>query len=143
MLWRFEEPKGEYLLSDGKSFYYYQPQQKQVLKRPLKGAFRSDIPLSFMLGLGNIERDFNGLLKRGEKGEHVLSLFPKGEEGGFGNLVLGVDPQSYDVIWAQIKDAVGGIISVRFSDIKRGVGLKDSLFRPEIPGGVDVVELGQ
>jgi outer membrane lipoprotein-sorting protein len=32
---------------------------------------------------------------------------------------------------------------LRFSIMKKGVGLKDSLFRINIPQGVDIVELGQ
>ena len=49
MLWRYEEPKGQFVLADGKNLYFYQPEQNQVIKSPLKNAFRSDIPLSFLL----------------------------------------------------------------------------------------------
>ena len=44
MLWRYEEPKGQFVLADGKNLYFYQPEQNQVIKSPLKNAFRSDIP---------------------------------------------------------------------------------------------------
>src|SRR5499426_3724267 len=57
MLWRYDEPKGQFVLADGKYLYFYQPEQNQVIKSPLKNAFRSDIPLSFLLGLGNLKKD--------------------------------------------------------------------------------------
>ena len=44
MLWRYEEPKGQFVLADGKYLYFYQPDQNQVIKSPLKNAFRGDIP---------------------------------------------------------------------------------------------------
>src|SRR5262245_5532690 len=30
MLWRYEEPKGQFVLADGKNLYFYQPEQNQV-----------------------------------------------------------------------------------------------------------------
>lgn len=142
MLWQYEEPKGQLVLADGKSLYYYQPEQGQVIKSPLKNAFRSDIPLSFLLGIGSLKRDFRVSLKGLEQGHYVLQLGPKGELGGVGEIVLGVDRDKFDILWARIRDAAGNVTRLRFSNTRKGVGLKDSLFRLQLPEGVDVVELG-
>jgi outer membrane lipoprotein carrier protein len=83
MLWRYDEPKGQFALADGKHLYFYQPEQNQVIKSPLKNAFRGDIPLSFLLGLGNLKKEFNTSLKATEENSYVLRLEPKGETGGF------------------------------------------------------------
>ena len=142
MLWRYDEPKGQWVLADGKSLYLYQPEQSQIIKSPLRNAFRSDIPLSFLLGLGDLKRDFKVTLKGQEKGDYVLQLRPKGEQSGLGEVELGVDRQVFDVLWARVRDAVGNVTTVRFSNTRKGLGLKDSLFRLKVPDGVDVVELG-
>jgi outer membrane lipoprotein carrier protein len=142
MLWRYEEPPKQWVLADGNSLYLYQPEQSQILKSPLKAAFRSDIPLSFLLGLGDLKRDFLVVLKGAEDGRYVLRLAPKGETGALSEIELGVDRKAFDVVWARIRDAVGNMTTIRFSNMKKGAGLKDSLFQPEIPDGVDVVELG-
>ena len=143
MLWRYEEPKGQIVLTDGSHLYFLQPEQNQVIKSPLKNAFRSDIPLSFLLGLGNLKKDFNAVLKATEKDEYILRLEPKGEAGGFSEILLGVSRSSVDIVWVSIRDAANNLTSLRFSNMKKGVGLKDSLFRINIPQGVDIVELGQ
>ena len=143
MLWRYEEPKGQIVLADGSHLYFLQPEQNQVIKSPLKNAFRSDIPLSFLLGLGNLKKDFNAVLKATEKTEYVLRLEPKGEAGGFSEILLGVNRSSADIVWVSIRDAANNLTSLRFSNMKKGVGLQDSLFRLKIPDGVDIVELGQ
>lgn len=142
MLWRYNEPKGQLVLADGKNFYFYQPEQRQVMKSPLKNAFRSDIPLSFLLGLGSLKRDFKVTSKGLEQGHYLLQLAPKGGPGGIGEILLGVERRSFDIISARILDATGNVTTIRFSNMQKGVGLKDSLFRLQVPDGVDVVELG-
>ena len=142
MLWRYDEPKGQLVLVDGKSLYYYQPEQGQVIKSRLNNAFRSDIPLTFLLGIGDLKRDFKVTLKGLEQGSYVLQLGPKTELGGVSELLLGIESQGFDILWARIRDTVGNATTVRFSPMRRGVGLKDSLFRFQLPDGVDVVELG-
>ena len=142
MLWRYDEPKGQFVLADGKNIFYYQPEQGQVIKSPLKNAFRSDIPLSFLLGIGNLQRDFKVGLKGLEQGDYVLRLEPKRELGGFGEILMGIDPEAFNIHWSRIRDAAGNVTTIRFSNMRKGTGLQDSLFRLELPEGVDVIELG-
>jgi outer membrane lipoprotein carrier protein len=143
MLWRYDEPKGQFVLADGQHLYFYQPEQNQIIKSPLKNAFRTDIPLSFLLGIGNLKKDFNAALKTTDESQYVLRLVPKSDSGGFGEILLGVSKNSADILWVSIRDATGNLTTIRFSGMRKGVGLKDSLFTLQIPNGVDVVELGQ
>jgi outer membrane lipoprotein carrier protein len=143
MLWRYDEPKGQFVLADGKHLYFYQPEQNQVIKSPLKNAFRGDIPLSFLLGLGNLKKEFNAALKSTEENSYVLRLEPKGEAGGFSEILLAVSKSSFDILWVSIRDAAANLTTIRFSGMRKGVGLNDSLFQVQIPKGADVVELGQ
>jgi outer membrane lipoprotein carrier protein len=143
MLWRYEEPKAQFVLADGKHLYFYQPEQNQVIKSPLKNAFRGDIPLSFLLGLGNLKKEFNAALKSTDEKSYVLRLEPKGEAGGFSEILLAVDKSSSDILWVSVRDAAANLTTIRFSGMRKGVGLNDSLFQVQIPKGADVVELGQ
>jgi outer membrane lipoprotein carrier protein len=143
MLWRYDEPKGQFVLADGKHLYFYQPDQNQVIKSPLKNAFRGDIPLSFLLGLGSLKKDFNATLKAADEAQYVLSLEPKGEAGGYSEILLGVGKASPEILWVSVRDAANNLTTLRFSGMRKGVGLKDDLFQAQIPNGADVVELGQ
>ena len=143
MFWRYEEPKNQFVLTDGKHLYFYQPDQNQVVKTPLKNAFRGDIPLSFLLGLGNLKKDFNATLKSSDERENVLRLEPKGEAGGFREVLVGVSKSASDIVWVSVRDAAGNLTTLRFSAMRKGVGVDDSLFQVKIPNGADVVELGQ
>jgi len=143
MLWRYEEPKGQFVLADGKNLYFYQPEQNQIIKSPLKNAFRSDVPLSFLLGIGNLKKDFNATLKSSDQKQYTLRLEPKNESGGFGEILVGVAKPSFDILWVSVLDATGNLTTIHISGMHKGVGLKDSLFNLQVPKGADVVELGQ
>ena len=143
MLWLYDEPKNQFVLADGNHLYFYQPDQNQVIKSPLKNAFRGDIPLSFLLGLGNLKKDFNAALKASEPNQNVLRLEPKGEAGGYSEILIGVSKPAADILWVSVRDAANNLTTLRFSNMRKGVGLKDSLFQVQLPKGADVVELGQ
>ena len=143
MLWNYETPKGQFVLADGKHLYFYQPEQNQVIKSPLKNAFRGDIPLSFLLGLGNLKKDFNASLKASDESQNVLRLEPKGEAGGHNEILVGASKATSDILWVSVRDAASNLTTLRFSAMRKGVGIKDSLFQVQIPNGADVVELGQ
>ena len=143
MLWHYEEPKGQFVLADGKNLYFFQPEQNQIIKSPLKNAFRSDVPLSFLLGIGNLKKDFNATLKAAEETHYTLRLEPKNEQGGFSEVLLEVGKASFDIVAVIVRDATGNLTTIRFSAMRKGVGLKDSLFNLQVPKGADVVELGQ
>jgi len=143
MFWRYQEPKDQFVITDGKHLYFYQPDQNQVVKTPLKNAFRGDIPLSFLLGLGNLKKDFNATLKSSDESQNVLHLEPKGEAGGFSEVLVGVSKSASDIVWVSVRDAAGNLTTLRFTNMRKGVGVNDSLFQVKIPNGADVVELGQ
>ncbi len=143
MLWNYETPKGQFVLADGKHLYFYQPEQNQVIKSPLKNAFRGDIPLSFLLGLGNLKKDFNATVKASDESQNVLRLEPKGEAGGHNEILVGASKATSDILWVSVRDAASNLTTLRFSAMRKGVGIKDSLFQVQIPNGADVVELGQ
>jgi outer membrane lipoprotein carrier protein len=143
MLWRYDTPKDQFVLADGQHLYFYQPEQNQIIKSPLKNAFRTDIPLSFLLGLGNLKKDFNASLKATEDNQHILHLEPKGEAGGYSDILMGVSKATSDILWVSVRDGAGNVTSIRFSDMRKGTGIKESLFQLQIPEGADIVELGQ
>ena len=143
MLWRYDEPKNQFVLTDGKHLYFYQPEQNQVIKSPLKNAFRGDIPLSFLLGLGNLKKDFSATLKASDESQNILRLEPRGEAGGYGEILIGVGKVGSDILWVSVRDAAGNLTTLRFSGMRKGVGVSDSLFQVKIPNGADIVELGQ
>ncbi|MBI3758123.1 MAG: outer membrane lipoprotein chaperone LolA [Deltaproteobacteria bacterium] len=139
MRWEFTEPI-QTLVSDGKFFWFYQPAENQVIKTPFQQAFSSSTPASFLLGVGQLEKDFTVSLTSETAAEYQLRLTPKQDPEAIGLLDLTVNARTFDIQQAIVTDPLGNVTRLRLSNIDRSVPLKDELFHFSTPSGVDVVE---
>lgn len=142
MHWEYLTPEKQTIIADGTSLWIVQPADNQVLKAPLQNAFESRTPVSFLLGVARIEQDFRAtLLSPADDGKLRLQLDPaKAEDGSLGSLVLDVDPATYDVTAATIRDPLGNTTRVALLDVRRNGTVDETLFRFERPAGMDVIE---
>jgi len=142
MRWEYVAPEKQTIVADGETLWIVQPEDNQVLKAPLANAFESRTPVSFLLGVARIERDFRAtLLSPAEDGRLRLQLEPLiAEEGSLGSLILEVDPTTYDVAAAIIRDPLGNTTRVTLSDLRRNESVDEALFMFERPPGMDVIE---
>ena len=143
MCWKFKQP-AHLVVSDGSSFWSYQPADKQVIKTPFHHAFRSNTPISFLTGVGRLEDDFQVTLQDSRQNAtqdtYVLRLTSKQDAEAVGRLTLAVSSQTFDIVQATVTDPLGNTTRLLFRNITRNISLEDSLFRFDIPPGVDIIE---
>src|SRR5438876_286300 len=77
MRWDYAAPDPQLIVGDGETLWIYQPADRQVIKAPLAQAFQAQTPVSFLAGLGRVERDFQASLERDEPARWVLRLVPR------------------------------------------------------------------
>jgi outer membrane lipoprotein carrier protein len=140
MRWHLSNGGTQIIVADGKTLWFYQPDEQQVLTAPFQTAFRSSTPISFLTGVGRLSEDFDVQLDGEGAGVTHLALRPRRVEGELGRLRLTVDAQTYDIVGAEIVDPVGNTTRLRFSELRRNTGMDDAQFRFEVPPGVDVIE---
>jgi len=140
MRWEYRPPDEQTIVGDGETLWIYQPGEKQVIKAPLGEAFQARTPVSFLAGLGRVDRDFDATLARNESEQWVLKLVPKQHDAGVGTLELGVGKADGSVAEARITDAAGTVTRILFSGERRNLALEPDLFRFAPPPGVDVVK---
>ncbi len=140
MRWTLQNDEPQVIVSDGNTLWFYEPDEQQVLRAPFQSAFRSTTPVSFLTGVGRIRDDFDVSLDGTDGGHVVLALVPRSGGEELGRLRLTVETNSYDIVAAEVRDPVGNVTRLRFSNLQRNRGVDDSLFRFEVPPGVDVVE---
>jgi outer membrane lipoprotein carrier protein len=138
MRWDYRAPDVQTIVGDGETLWIYQPAEKQVIKAPLKDAFQATTPITFLAGLGRIERDFEPSLEREDGERWVLRLKPRGD-AGIGTLLLTVRKRDAAVEEARVVDPLGTETRIAFSDERRNAALDPGLFRFTPPAGVDVV----
>jgi outer membrane lipoprotein carrier protein len=140
MRWTLRNEEEQLIVADGATLWVYQPEESQVLKAPFPHAFRSSSPISFLTGVGRIEDDFAASLDGTEDSHVFIMLVPRRDEGEIGRLRLRVDRRSYEIIGAEVRDPLGNLTKLLFSNLRRNTDLADGLFRFDVPDGVDVIE---
>jgi len=138
MRWDYAAPDRQTIVSDGETLWIYQPEEKQVLKAPLREAFQATTPVTFLGGLGHVDRDFTPTLESSADDRWVLKLVPR-EERGVGTLVLVVRKGDASIEEARISDPLGTTTHLALSEERRNVSLGADLFQFTPPPGVDVV----
>ncbi len=138
MRWEFETPDKQTIVSDGETLYTYDPDLNQVVETPLKQALKSSSATSFLLGIGNINRDFKAAFAHPATPTGLVDLILDAKTGGY-TIEVGLDPESYNLMTLTLTDQLGDVTKIGFSDIVDNLELPDSMFAFKTPAGADVV----
>jgi outer membrane lipoprotein carrier protein len=140
MRWDYDAPDKQTIVGDGDTLWLYQPDMNQVIKTPLGKAFQVSTPLTFLAGLGQLDRDFAASLEGETADAWTLRLVPKQDAGGMGTLGLTVRKSDASIAEARITDTAGTTTKIAFPNEKRNGKLGADRFRFTPPAGVDVVK---
>jgi outer membrane lipoprotein carrier protein len=138
MRWEFAAPEVQTIVSDGEMLYSYDPELNQVVQTPLRQAIKSSSATSFLLGMGNINRDFKAAFVNSVASDGLVHLILDSKAGGY-QIEIGLDPKSYNLMTLTLTDQLGDVTKVDFSDIHNNVTLPDSTFAFKTPAGADIV----
>ena len=138
MRWEFAAPEVQTIVSDGETLYSYDPELNQVVETPLKQALKSSSATSFLLGMGNINRDFKAAFANSIASDGLVHLLLDSKAGGY-KIEIGLDPKTYNLMTLTLTDQLGDVTKVDFSDIHNNVELPDSTFAFKTPAGADIV----
>jgi outer membrane lipoprotein carrier protein len=135
MLWEYRDPERKTFVSDGRSFYFYVPADRQVIVREQAG--ERGVAVELLSGRLDILGRFEVSLEAGPEGER-LHLTPRTPDPDVQEAYVQADALGR-ISAIEILDAQGNRSAFRFESIRENVGLPDALFRFRIPEGVEVV----
>lgn len=137
MLWEYRDPEKKTFVSDGTTFYFYVPADRQVIVREQAG--QRGIPALLLSGREDLLRDFDASLEPPPAPNvQRLRLTPKKDDPEVERIFLDVD-QGDRIRAVRVRDAQGNESRFEFTSIRENVGLPDRLFHFEVPPGVEVV----
>ncbi len=148
MRWEYAQPRPQSVVVNQGTLWLYQPDKAQVLIDDIGNVLLSSLPISFMMGVGNLSREFE--LKgacRGPEGV-ILRLIPRKTKGESTDALEGfdllVDAAQSLPKGAKISSLGGNITAIVFSDLVKNGGAKEGRrFVLEYPKGVDVMDRRQ
>src|SRR5260370_12010155 len=103
MRWEFSDPEKQTIVSDGATLYSYDPDLNQVVETPLKQALKSSSATSFLLGIGNINRDFKAAFANPPAPNGLVNLILEAKKGGY-KIEVGLDPKTYNLTKLTLTD---------------------------------------
>jgi outer membrane lipoprotein carrier protein len=139
MRWEYRQPERKIFVSDGQYYYYYVPEDKQVVKVPANQKMDQRSPTLFLAGRGNFQRDFKVSWADPRQGSHLLKLTPTSPQTDFDHLVVQVDPVQGFILRLLVVDAYDNRTEYTFHNIQENPPLPPQFFAFKAPPGTDVV----
>lgn len=141
--WDYWEPERKLFVSDGKNVFFYVLGEKHATKSTIKESVDPQIPFLFLLGRGNLRRDFTRIeLIGGERpsapGNVVLKLVPKRAPEEFKQLLVELSPASFEVRRLVIFERSGARMDFLLSNVQDNYAAPDAQFQFTLPAGVTV-----
>lgn len=146
MRWEYRSPKEKLFVSDGKSAWFYVPDDRQARKSSAKKLEDLRSPLAFLLGKTRLEKELRGLslapdIAPVQAGDVVLRGIPRGMEDQIAEFVLEITPE-HRILRVIMQQVDGASTEYRFSDQKEDVAVADARFGFTPPAGTEVMEGG-
>lgn len=141
MRWDYTDPAGKLILSDGKYIYIYTPASNppQVEKTRMRESEDMRVPLAFLLGKLNFNKDFQDFQPRQADGLTYISARPKSENLPYAKVEFAISPD-FQIHRVQITGFDHSVLDFAFDQEKINPPLDAKLFRFQMPAGAKLVE---
>ena len=147
MRWSYKLPRiQEVVVRDGE-LWMYQPDKGQVMIDDIGNVLLSALPISFLMGIGNVTKDFELVSACRSKSGVVVKLVPrekgvkKGESEGLEGFDLLVDQAKNLPQGAKITSVGGNVTAILFENLQlNGLSGGPNRFVLEYPKGVDILD---
>lgn len=145
MRWEYQQPEQKLFVADGRECFLYVPQDRQVTVYPLSASDLRSTPLSFLLGGGDIRKNYVASWETEFKPLFTqtirIRLKPQKYQEEYVFLVLELDAATFDIRRVTIREHSGNTSEFLLTSVTTNikVNAKDFQFKP--PKGVEVVRL--
>lgn len=136
MRWHYSAPDEQVFVINDKKYYLYQVPEKQVMIDNLANVLVSEVPVAFLMGVGNLASDFN--LLESEKCGNTISLKLKSKkDSGLKELTLEVGG-AYLPETISILDLNNNRNVIKLKNYNQNVKVDENLFEEDFPRGTDI-----
>jgi outer membrane lipoprotein carrier protein len=143
--WEYSSPERKVFLSDGKNIYFHVYGERQATKASIKESADPQIPFLFLLGRGDLRRDFSRIELLNEEraleaGNKILRLVPKKAPEEFKKLLVEVNPSTFQVKRMVIFERSGARMDFLLNNTQENFAASENEFRFTAPAGVIIKE---
>lgn len=141
--WQYSSPERKIFVSDGKNIYFHVYGESQATKASIKESADPQIPFLFLLGRGNLRRDFSRIEllndeRAVEAGNKILRLVPSKAPEEFKKLLVEVNPVTFQVKRLVIFERSGARMDFVLNNTQENFIAGENEFRFTPPVGVTI-----
>jgi outer membrane lipoprotein carrier protein len=141
MRWDYTIPEAKLYVSDGKTMYEYLPAERLATRVSAKQTDDWRAPFMFLLGRGNLRRDFARIEFASEApvraGHRVLRLIPK-RNSDIRELLIEIEPNTLRLARLSLLKSGNTRIDFLLNNVQENAVIVDSVFTFQPPAGVTV-----
>ena len=138
--WQYSMPDGNWFLSDGEYSYSYEKAKNTVERERLKETDDMRIPLAFLLGTLDFQKDFGKFETRKEGANTYIKATPKNDKLLFTDVAMLIAPDS-TLRQVSVTGQDASVMQFVLEGEKRNLPVAPSLFRFTAPPGAKVVDV--
>ncbi|MCI0416858.1 outer membrane lipoprotein carrier protein LolA [bacterium] len=138
MKWEYKQPEKKIFVSDGIFYFYYVPEDKQVVKSAVDN-HNQQSPALFLAGRGSFAKDFKAQWADPRPGSRLVKLIPVKQQPDFEYLIVEVDPVRDLILRLVVVDSYDNRTEYRFTNIRENPPLPTNFFIFQAPPGTDVI----
>ncbi len=136
--WEYTTPAGNLFLSDGKYVYDYEKEKNSADRFPYKETEDMRIPLSFLLGKLDFNKDFEKFAAKRDGANTAITMTPRNKNLLFKEIAITVAPDS-TIRRVIVTDQSGGSsMDYALEAEQRNLKLAEVLFKFNVPGATIV-----
>lgn len=146
------------IISNGKTVWYYLPDNKQVMVSDVASLFEGGgaVALNYLTGMGRLSADFTAEFADGgrdKKGNYLIDLVPRKQSPVMARLRLTVAARAveefladgtvrdpFPIISSVVYDQFGNQTRIEFSKARVNRGIGSDRFTFKVPAGVEVIK---
>jgi len=153
----YSKPKQQ-IISNGKTVWYYLPDQKQVMIMELSQLFEAGngVALNYLAGMGQVSKDFSIAFApepRDKSGNYLMDLVPNKPSPAMAKLQLAIAGDAvesfiakgrpgtlFPIVHSTVFDQTGNSTRMDFSNVRTNRGVSSGKFSFKVPAGVEVIK---
>ncbi len=142
MLWIYDAPETQTIITDGAHLWIYRPADNQVMLGAAPTFFKDGKGASFLTDTRRVREQFHVSEVPPERAGTVrLQLLPRAPQADIARILVTVNPKTYEIVAIMTVNTQEDETLIELSGIVFSDGLPDNLFEFNIPDGVDIISL--
>jgi len=143
MFWDYQQPTPQQIISNGKTLWFFEPEDAQVTVTEVTEGLQSQISADLLNGKAQLTRDFTVTEITAEAdvqtGTIVLELIPRASQHNLSKIIMRLNGENFRIHQTEVYDLFDNLTRITFSQIQIDTNLNDSLFTFTPPSGVEIL----